>query len=239
MASILSRDDLSLFVSYGPGTGSTALEQHLRSCGDDLEKLGFCIEHIPEEEFGVNSVVSRHICYADFLMKYKRRCDYVVTATRNPFSYYFSEYKRINAKWVHLLGDKSSWLYSQESKSTLDLVIASQSAVNFDAWLHGVLVGAQNKGYLAINEDHMNMATHFIRSETIDASFDELFSDIFNLHILQHIGPFPRVNVTSSDVIFCSGISESTLELGFSLFGYYMGKFNYTFQDSGLFVLMD
>ena len=70
MVAILSKNNVNLFISYGPGTGSTALEQHLRTCCRHIEDMGFRVEHLPVEDFGINSSISRHICYSDFLRKF-------------------------------------------------------------------------------------------------------------------------------------------------------------------------
>ncbi len=234
MAVIISNEAVSLFISYGPGTGSTALEQHLRTHQSHFKTMGLCMEHFPAEEFGINSNVSRHICYAEFVEVYGRSCKYVATGVRNPFSYYFSEYRRILKKWVLLLDDPHSWIFKKASDSTRKLALAAKMAIDFNAWMYAILVEAKVKGYLSINEDHMNMATHFIRTENMNDSFDMLMEDVFGVKVIKYIGNFPIVNATIRDKDYSGEIESTTLYLALEIFGDYMGRFGYSFQDSGL-----
>jgi hypothetical protein len=239
MAIILTKDTISLFISYAPGTGSTALEQHLRTNEFELLGMGFQVEHFPPEEFGINSIISRHICYADFSELFGGRCDFVATCTRNPFNYYYSEYRRIQQKWVLLLNDKNSWIYHERSNSTRLLAIAAKNSVNFNSWLYDIFIDVRkdNKEYLYINEDHINMTTNFIRSENMNDSFNSLIYDVFDVQILPCIGNFPNVNVTVRDQV-CSGLIQlATRNLGVELFHDYMGRFLYSFEESELFLI--
>lgn len=236
MAFILNKDKISLFVSYAPGTGSTSLEQHIRTNEHIINRIGFYVEHYPFEAFGVNSIYSRHITYSQFLSQNGKECNFIATATRNPYNYYFSEYRRILTRWCKLLEDKNTWIYRDESKDTLHLTKAALVATDFNDWFKNILIQSQDKGYMAINENHMNMATHFIRSEIMGLSFDQIINDLYGVSLIDHIGNFPKCNVEPSNNAILAGIDASTFNISQNLFGDYLGRFDYSFEESALFL---
>lgn len=229
MACIISRNSKKLFVSYAPGTGSSSLEQHLRTYDHLLRADGFDVLHYPLEEFGENGEISRHICYYDYLMSVGNSCDYVATGIRNPFSYYFAEYNRILTKWCKLLDDKNSWIYNDGSRSTLELTLKAKNSDCFDSWFFEILTDSVDKGYLFINEDHLNRATHFIKTEDMTNSLDMISREIFSRSFSEIMGPVPIVNASNYSGNYYSNISEKTKTLALSLFAYYMNKFGYNF----------
>lgn len=196
MAAIITNGNIKLFISFAPGTGSTSLEQHLRTISHLFLKAGLSISFFPKEEFGENGEVSRHINYSTYKLLTGSKCEFNATAVRNPFSYYFAEYHRIKTKWTKLLSDSNSWIYKEESKSTLDLILAAQESHSFDDWFSYVLKSTKNN-YLMINEDHLATATHVFKSELLDSEFNQLIDNVFNVsNILEIIGNFPHVNVS-------------------------------------------
>lgn len=139
MATIISKNDIDLFISYGPGTGSTSLEQFIRTFPHNFESEGCKLTHYPKEEYGIGSNVSRHIPYTKFKEIFNRSCSAIATGIRDPISFYYAEYKRILLKWSPLLSDKNSWIYNPSSKSTLDLIILAKEVDSFDTWFNTIL----------------------------------------------------------------------------------------------------
>jgi len=230
VASIISRGAAKLFISYAPGTGSTSFEQHIRTNEHLLRANGFDVSHYPVEEFGEGSGISRHICYTEYLSITGNTCDYVATGVRNPFSFYFAEYHRLLSKWCKLLDDSDSWIYSPESKSTLDLALNIKNYDKFDTWFFDILLSNINKGYLAINENHLNQATHFVKVEEITKSFDRVGLEIFSISFSEIIGAFPIVNATDYLRHYSSHTTNPTKKLAFALFSDYLNKFGYSFE---------
>lgn len=230
MAAIITNGNIKLFISFAPGTGSTALEQHLRTNTHNFPKKGLNISYFPKEEFGEGGVISRHITYSEYISISKNVCDFNATGIRNPFSYYFAEYQRIKSKWSNLLDDPNSWVFKLESKSTLDLIIAYKKLQSFDEWFYYILQEAQEKGYLIINEDHLALTSHTIKIEELDIQFSKLITDIFSVeNILEEIGSFPIVNKTNYQEMYHNQISPKTKELALNLFGHYLHKYEYQY----------
>jgi hypothetical protein len=232
MACIISRDSITLFISYAPGTGSTSLEQHLRTHGDQLVESGFALTHYPKEEFGVSAAISRHLSYREYLASGGECADHVATGIRNPFSYYFAEYKRILSKWIFLLDDLNSWIYSEESKSTLALAYSAKNADCFDTWLLNILIEKIESGYVLINEDHLDGASHFIKTENMTGSFDQIMVEIFGIPISEVIGPVPLVNASGYSGSYADHVGDATKGLALFLFGHYMSEFGYSYGDT-------
>lgn len=237
MGCILASKVTELFISYAPGTGSSALEQHLRTKEQELASAGFVIEHFPSEPFGIGSTISRHVTYDQFHLLTKRSTDAVATGVRNPFDYYYAEYRRCHTKWALLLSDRESWLYSPASASTLRLVKLAEEAKGFNEWLHTILEehSIANQ-YLWINEDHCSHATLFLKAEDMDESLSRIFIDVFGVDIPAAIGPIPRVNEGAPWPLH-EPLAQGTLGLAQSLFGPYMSKFGYSYEDSNYFRL--
>lgn len=231
MACIISRNSLKLFISYAPGTGSSSLEQHLRTHDHLLRGKGFDVVHYPADEFSQDEIMSRHVCYAEYLSLTGNTCNYIATGIRNPFNYYFAEYNRILSKWSKLLDDKNSWIYQERSKSTLELTLKTNNNCCFNTWFFDILIGSLSKGYLLINEDHLDQATHFIKSEEMTESFDLIGQEIFSISFSDLIGPFPRVNTSNYYGHYASHITQQTKKLALALFGYYLNKYEYSYEE--------
>ncbi len=232
MASIVSKGNIQLFISYAPGTGSTALETYIHSNADKLKDLGFLILHFPNGNHGsVKDKFSRHISYVDYLAETNNQCNYVATSVRNPFSYYFAEYKRTLSKWIFYLNDKDSFIYRDESKATLESIKLAMNTQSFDEWFYFTLLKGVRYGYVYINENHAEKATHFIKNESITESFDAITDEIFSVKFSEIIGTVPRVNESGYLGHYSQEISERTKALALQLFGYYLHVHNYRFED--------
>lgn len=229
MAIIISNNRKRLFISYAPGMASTSLEQYLRNVQPEFENRGFYIFNYPQSEFGIGDSVDRHVSYVEFLSHGGECCDYVATGTRNPFSYYFGEYKRMISKWAPLLSDKNSWIYSDRSRSTLELTLAALKLGGFDEWFFGVLKGAEKEGYININGDHLAGATHYIRTESSYASLAAVVDEVLKVNIFDFNYPYPEVNVTGYRENYRDLISKETKELALRLFYTYNEKFGYSY----------
>jgi hypothetical protein len=227
MACILEKNNTKIYISYAPGTGSTSLEQFLRTYEHVLLYQNFNVKHFPSAEFGIDSSLSRHICYKDYLGQTGDVCNQILTAVRHPFEYYYAEFSRILTKWSILLDDDTSWIYKPESKSTLELTLKAKNAKSFDEWLYSILKSQISLNYMVINGDHMENATHFMKCETLENDFHLIFSEIFLEDLKDQFGPFPFVNKTDYKSTYKNFVSEETLNLGNHLFRKYLNKFNY------------
>lgn len=229
MATIISKNGTDFFISYAPGTGSSSLEQYIRTVPHYFEAEGCVLEHIPKEEFGIGSDISRHLTYTQYLKIGGRKCHAVATGIRNPFSYYYAEYKRMLSKWSLLLGDKESWIYRDASKDTLDLTLKAKELNNFDQWFRFVLLKTESAGYIVINGDHLEGATHYIQTEDQYSSFVEILLDVHGLDIRKWGVPYPHVNQTGYHGSYREETSEETKLLALKLFYSYNSKFGYGF----------
>lgn len=231
MACILEKSGRKLFISYAPGTASTSLEQHLRTHESELIAAGFTISHYPHEEFGMGSEMTRHICYAQYLDITKNPCDFVATGTRNPFSFYFAEYNRILSKWSKLLENPESWIFKYHSRETLRLTLLAKTSGNFDNWFYNILADAEERGYLAINEDHLDKSTHYIRTENTTDSMDKITLEIFGVAFSDLMGEFPVTNISGYSDHYSNHTKKATRILAERLFHGYMEKFDYQYDD--------
>lgn len=139
MAAILKKKEKVLFVSFAPGTGSTSLENYLRENVKLLNKYGIKCCFFPDAEGWETKNQSRHITYQDYKKRFNVNILNVATTVRNPLKYYQSEYVRMKTKWVKLLNDENSWIYSNASKSTLELTHLAQQCNSFNAWFQLIL----------------------------------------------------------------------------------------------------
>jgi hypothetical protein len=226
MAAILKRSQDSLFISFGPGTGSTALEMFLRSQNHnflnfDLETLFF-----PEEEYASGGSIDRHCSYMEFNRRTGIRYLNVATGVRDPLQVYYSEYVRIKKRWVLLLDDKNSWLYGERSKSTYNLVYLAKETDCFDQWFHHLMTERKKTNhYLLINADHLENANFYLRCEFMSADFNAVIKSVFDIDLPQSLLRIEYANVTEKDGQALPELNDSTRLLYNELFGHYLAHY--------------
>lgn len=228
MAAIMESSRNSLFISFAPGTGSSALEMFLRTKAHDFKNFGISIKFFPEEEFGVGATISRHCTYREFNKQTGIEYNNVATGVRDAFSYYYAEYNRIKKKWSLLLTDKHSWIYNEESKSTLELVQLAKETDNFDQWFYKLMVDSkQSNHYMTINGNHLDMTNIFLRCEHLSEDFVAMTNRVFDLDLPERLLQIEYTNVTERDDPNLPQMSINTKALYEELFGHYLGTYIY------------
>ena len=144
---------------------------------------------------------------------------------RAPISYYQSEYSRSRATWSKLLENKKSWIYHEESRSTLHLVRSSVECESFDEWFRLILYANRHVGWMVINGDHLVGVTHVIKNESLYSDLQLLIKDIYNIDIYCFNVDFPRVNVGASGCN--SHLTEEAKILARELFYHYNKDYGY------------
>lgn len=148
-------------VTAAPGTGSTALVEALaRTPG--VRHLG-----VPEGR-GPGGPDPKHATFAEL----RAAGDLgfspvtVVTTTRNPFSYWFSEWRRSRLRWAEELPDPDSWVH----RTGLAERIEAATRLGLDDWLELVLGADARAGRTRhLNPGHIAEADVVMRTETLAA----------------------------------------------------------------------
>ena len=178
MASYVEGANLIYLAS--PGTGSTSIE---RMFTDQLSAVyidapashfRFGTRHASLKELhayqslAAEGDVIRNINFSDVK---------VVTSVRNPWAYAYADWYRNRTKWVGLLRDPDSWVFSQPGR--LEQIIESIE-LSFCDWVrfkfhhdNGIIFGKRH-----LNGAFVEGANFFIRMEHIEEDLQGIFDEL-------------------------------------------------------------
>ena len=162
-------------VTAAPGTGSTSLTAAATKVAGarivDVDEKG------PDSKHGTVSDLIAHGC-----LPAQHGCR-IVTSVRNPFAFWFAEWRRSRTRWSAELVRPSSWVHDQPG---LAQQIEAAVKLDFADWIRVVL--GSDPPTQHVNPGHVDEADVVLRTESLDRDAAELVGTWFP--------PVPRLNVT-------------------------------------------
>ena len=222
-------NELKLIYFLAPGTGSSALSDFLvknyngrrvpDSAHNLLDKNGNFIIHGKHSTY--NELVAHNLITKEEQSYLK------ITGIRNPFDYFYAEWFRSRTRFSRLLGDRSSWVYSDKNPQSRIDEIVNTVVMEFSDWIVHKFKGPyQKQKHLSLHPQYINYADAFVKSEHMNRDLTKILSEHCGLNTRIEV---PKKNVSSRDRCYWRHYSrEARITLG-TVYQPYLEKFDYAF----------